>query len=61
MGMAITIEVKEDGKVLSNLEAKEKNFSTGSTGYYANGIIVIKGKALRCNFLFIEIGSKKKV
>ena len=55
----ITVDIIEDGKKIGGVEAKEKALKTGSHGYYGNTVVVIKGKAVRCNFLLIEIANKK--
>jgi hypothetical protein len=50
----------EGSRVVSEMEPKTRNFKTGSKGFYISEIVVVGGKAHRCNVLLIELGSKKK-
>jgi hypothetical protein len=56
----ITIEIKKDGVVVGILVADEKEFKTGSRGYYTNGKVAIDGKRYQANIQLVEIGSKNK-
>jgi len=50
--------VNTEGITVGMLSALEKNFSTGSRGYYANGKLVIDGKMYQSMLTLVEIGSK---
>jgi hypothetical protein len=41
-------------------ELAEKNFSSGSHGYWAGGKVELNGKRYQCTFTLVEIGSKPK-
>ncbi len=57
--MTIIAEIKTDGgQVLAAMALPEKNFKTGSRGYYANGKIEIDGKRYQAQIQLVEIGSK---
>lgn len=47
-----------NGSAYGDLIANAKVFSTGSRGFYANGKLVIGGKAYQVNVQLVEIGSK---
>ncbi len=57
--MVITVELKIDGKVVGMLAANEKNFKTGSRGFYGQGKFEIDGKRYQGQIQLVEIGSKK--
>jgi hypothetical protein len=57
--MTLIAEIKTDGgQVLAALALPEKNFKTGSRGYYANGKLEIEGKRYQAQIQLVEIGSK---
>jgi hypothetical protein len=41
-------------------ELKEKTFSTGSTGFHANGRIIRNNELYMINILVVKAGSKKR-
>ncbi len=57
--MVIAVELKVDGKVVGMLVANEKNFKTGSRGFYGQGKFEIDGKRYQGQIQLVEIGSKK--
>jgi len=46
------------GRLLGSLIAAEKQFKTGSRGFYANGKVEIDGKRYQTQIQLVEIGSK---
>jgi hypothetical protein len=48
------------GETLAIFTAAQKEFKTGSRGYYANGKAEIDGKRYQVQIQLVEIGSKKK-
>ncbi len=56
----LTIEIKEDGKVVGMLVAEAKNFKTGSRGFFGMGKIAIEEKRYQVQVQLVEIGSKPK-
>jgi hypothetical protein len=57
----IIAEIKSaTGDVLAVFSAAQKDFKTGSKGYYANGKAEIDGKRYQVQIQLVEIGSKKK-
>lgn len=56
----ITIEIKQDGQLLSIITAEEKQFKTGSRGYYNNAKLAIGDKRYQVQVQMVEIGSKPK-
>jgi hypothetical protein len=46
------------GKVLGVMVASEKQFKTGSRGFYANGKVEFDGKRYQTQIQLVEIGSK---
>ncbi len=56
----LTIEIKEDGKVVGMLVAEPKNFKTGSRGFFGMGKIAIEEKRYQVQVQLVEIGSKPK-
>jgi len=58
--MVIIAELKSDeGKVLGTLTATQKEFKTGSRGFYGQGKLEIDGKRYQVQLQCVEIGSKK--
>ena len=57
--MVIAIELKVEDKVVGMLVANEKNFKTGSRGFYGQGKFEIDGKRYQGQIQLVEIGSKK--
>jgi hypothetical protein len=49
----------EEGNTLGKLIAKEKTFSSGSRGYFAQDKIEIEGKRYQTQVQLVEIGSKE--
>ena len=56
----ITIDIKENDKVVAVLQTPEKAFKTGSKGYFGMGKIEINGKRYQVQVQMVEIGSKPK-
>ena len=54
----LSVEIKENDKVVGLLSAVEKAFKTGSKGYFGMGKIQIGEK--RYQVQLVEIGSKPK-
>ncbi|HET9587500.1 MAG TPA: hypothetical protein VFO91_01815 [Anaerolineales bacterium] len=55
-----SIEIKENEKVVGILTAPEKQFKTGSRGYYGMAKIQIGEKRYQVQVQVVEIGSKPK-
>ena len=56
----LSIEIKENEKVVGNLTAAEKFFKTGSRGFFGMGKIQIGEKRYQVQVQLVEIGSKPK-
>jgi hypothetical protein len=57
----IIAEIKSQaGENLAVLSVPQKDFKTGSKGFYANGKVEIDGKRYQVQIQLVEIGSKKK-
>jgi hypothetical protein len=56
----LTVEIKENGQVVGMLMAEEKNFKTGSRGFFGMGKIAIGEKRYQVQVQLVEIGSKPK-
>jgi hypothetical protein len=56
----LSIEIKESEKVVGVLSAEEKNFKTGSKGFFGMGKIQIGEKRYQVQVQLVEIGSKPK-
>jgi hypothetical protein len=56
----LTIDIKENDKVVAMLSAAEKVFKTGSRGYFGMGKIQIGEKRYQVQVQLVEIGSKPK-
>jgi len=56
----ITIEFKQDDKIVGMMAADPKEFKTGSKGYYAMGKVSIGEKRYQVQVQLVEIGSKPK-
>ena len=56
----LSIEIKENEKVVGTLTAPEKLFKTGSRGYFGMGKIQIGEKRYQVQVQVVEIGSKPK-
>lgn len=57
--MIIEVTLKDgSGRVLGVMAASEKQFKTGSRGFYANGKVEIDGKRYQTQIQLVEIGSK---
>jgi hypothetical protein len=55
----VDVVLKDDrGEVLGEMMAAEKQFKTGSRGFYANGKLEIAGKRYQVQVQLVEIGSK---
>lgn len=58
--MVIIAELKTDeGKILGVMTLSQKDFKTGSKGFFANGKLEIEGKRYQAQIQLVEIGSKK--
>ena len=65
MGDAIEIIVKRNGEQIATFQMDErsgengtKKFSSGKSGYHAQGKVQMAGKRFQGNFLLVEIGPK---
>ena len=56
----ISVEIKENEKMVGILTATEKQFKTGSKGYFGVGKIQIGEKRYQVQVQLVEIGSKPK-
>lgn len=55
----LRIEIKDvNGAIVGVFNAEQKNFSTGSRGFFASGKMDVEGKKHQCGFNIIEVGSK---
>jgi len=58
--MLIAVKVEMDGEAVGVLQLNPKVFKTGSTGFYANGKVMIDNKKYQAQFQLVEVGSKPK-
>jgi hypothetical protein len=56
----LSVEIKENEKVVGVLAAAEKAFKTGSKGYFGMAKIQIGEKRYQVQVQLVEIGSKPK-
>ena len=56
----LSVEIKENDKIVGELAAAEKQFKTGSRGYFGMGKIQIGEKRYQVQVQLVEIGSKPK-
>ena len=56
----LSVEIKENEKVVGVLSAAEKLFKTGSRGFFGMGKIQIGEKRYQVQVQLVEIGSKPK-
>ena len=56
----LTVEIKENEKMVGTLIAVEKQFKTGSRGYFGMDKILIGEKRYQVQVQLVEIGSKAK-
>jgi hypothetical protein len=56
----LIIEIKENEKMVGTLVALEKQFKTGSRGYFGMDKILIGEKRYQVQVQLVEIGSKPK-
>jgi hypothetical protein len=56
----LSVEIKEDDKVVGMLTAEQKLFKTGSRGFFGMGKIQIGEKRYQVQVQLVEIGSKPK-
>ena len=56
----LSVEIKENDKVVGTLDAPAKQFKTGSRGYFGMGKIQIGEKRYQVQVQVVEIGSKPK-
>ena len=56
----LSVEIKENDKMLGELVASEKFFKTGSRGFFGMGKIQIGEKRYQVQVQLVEIGSKPK-
>ena len=57
----LSIDIKENDKVVAVLSAAEKVFKTGSRGFFGMGKIQIGEKRYQVQVQLVEIGSKPKM
>ena len=57
----LSVEIKENEKVVGMLTAAEKIFKTGSRGFFGMGKIQIGEKRYQVQVQLVEIGSKPKI
>jgi hypothetical protein len=61
MGTFLVAEIKDtEGNPISVLSLPEKDFKTGSKGYFAIGKLAIGEKRYQVQIQLVEIGSKAK-
>jgi len=56
----LSVEIKENEKVVGMLTAEDKVFKTGSRGFFGMGKIQIGEKRYQVQVQLVEIGSKPK-
>ena len=56
----LSVEIKENDKVVATVAAPEKQFKTGSRGYFGMAKIQIGEKRYQVQVQVVEIGSKPK-
>lgn len=56
----LSVEIKEDDRVVGMLTAAEKVFKTGSRGYFGLAKIQIGEKRYQVQVQMVEIGSRPK-
>lgn len=56
----LTVEIKENDKVVGILSAEQKQFKTGSRGFFAMAKVQIGEKRYQVQVQMVEIGSKPK-
>ena len=56
----LSVDFKEDDKVVGMLTAAEKLFKTGSKGFFGMGKLQIGEKRYQVQVQLVEIGSKPK-
>ena len=56
----LSVEIKENDKVVGMLTAEQKLFKTGSRGFFGMGKIQIGEKRYQVQLQMVEIGSKPK-
>jgi hypothetical protein len=56
----LSVEIKENDKLVGTLTAAEKLFKTGSKGYFGMSKIQIGEKRYQVQVQMVEIGSKPK-
>jgi hypothetical protein len=55
----VVVTIKSDsGEVVGEMLANEKQFKTGSRGFYANAKLDIAGKRYQAQVQLVEVGSK---
>ena len=57
----LSVEIKDNDKVVGELVAAEKLFKTGSRGFFGMGKIQIGEKRYQVQVQLVEIGSKPKM
>jgi len=57
----LSVEIKENDKVVGMLTAEQKLFKTGSRGFFGMGKIQIGEKRYQVQVQLVEIGSKPKL
>ena len=57
----LSVEIKENEKIVGVLSAVEKIFKTGSRGFFGMGKIQIGEKRYQVQVQLVEIGSKPKI
>ena len=56
----LSVEIKENDKVVGTLTAEQKLFKTGSRGFFGMGKLQIGEKRYQVQVQLVEIGSKPK-
>jgi hypothetical protein len=57
----LSVEIKDNEKVVGMLTAEDKVFKTGSRGFFGMGKIQIGEKRYQVQVQLVEIGSKPKL
>jgi hypothetical protein len=58
-GVETTIQVRDEVRILVD-NMTERRFSSGSTGFYAQGRITVDGRTFMVNLQAVEAGSKSR-
>lgn len=54
----LIVKIETASELVGVLSVSEREFKTGSRGYFGTGKIVVGGKKYQCQVQIVEIGSK---